>query len=132
MPNWVFVFSTFAYKKRIKMRDLYKYLGGVAIFSIIGGIIIPKVKGNNSSNVVYIETNGKIYHSTPYCEAVPGIDEYDKEYLRDTGDTPGTVEISEREASQNLDQNMCTFCFSPLERKALKEFYQKIKEHKHQ
>ena len=112
------------------MNDIIKYLGGVAVFSIVAAVIISAFKGCGESDVVYIEQNGKIYHRTPYCEAVPGIDVYDREYLRDTGDTPGTEEMSKQDASKDLDLYMCSFCFSPLERKALEEFHQKILEHK--
>lgn len=79
-----------------------------------------------STEKVYKEIGQNIYHSTPYCEAIDGISSFDEEYMRDTGHTPGTEKMSRRDAYYNQELDMCTFCFSPLERKSRAEYLEKI------
>lgn len=74
----------------------------------------------------YKEIGREIYHSTPYCETIPGIDVFDEDYLRDTNDTPGTTEVDDKEAYKDMKLEMCTFCYSPLERKTRAEYLQRV------
>lgn len=83
-----------------------------------------------SREKVYCEYNRSVYHCTPYCEAIPDVGVFDREYMEETNKVVGTKEMSSQDAYYDLELFMCDYCYSPLERIKREQYLQKIRESK--
>lgn len=64
---------------------------------------------------VYFEAAKNIYHYSPYCEAVEGMTDYDRELMEESGDVWGTKPMSAKDAYYDTKIEMCDYCYSPME-----------------
>lgn len=94
------------------------YMFGVVIFAMIVSYII-NCKG--SSNV-YKEYERNVYHKTPVCDSITGMDEMTTALMEYDGKVYGTEEIDEKDVYYDKKFKMCEWCFSPFEIKSRQNY----------
>jgi hypothetical protein len=59
---------------------------------------------------VYVEDGSKIYHSTPVCENILGM-----QVLDEVNEVLGSQKVDEKEVFYDENYIMCNYCFSPMQ-----------------
>jgi hypothetical protein len=105
----------------MKKKDFGNAFAYLIVFAI--GFLCSNYIKKCSQNDVYVEYEEDIFHKIPVCEAIPG---FNKIVYEDDGIATGSEKISEDEVFDKPKYKMCSFCFSPMERKHREEYLYKL------
>ena len=89
------------------MKDSFKYF---CIFIFVCYSLYWGYKYYFPTTYVYVDYETNIYHSTPVCDSIEGM-----QVLDEIGEVTGSEKVDEKDVFYDQKYRMCNYCFSPMD-----------------